>query len=227
MTKIKTIEEMIVMNYSYVTATLFTATLNSSDFYHRIEANIIGDLLIHKEEYKTLSSKNIALIGYCSQIDDVLFKTIAGLTEERQAAKFYYRVEEKINTFYMEFPLTLITFHHRRLQEIRSRVFEKGVLQPFSVDPQDHRKVKEAKYYENEDYYLKLVDICPVFYLLALGLAISSLTFVIEIFCDSFLRRLNAKTICKASSFRQKFVRKLRNRPRIIQVRPIYQDTFI
>lgn len=223
MRTIKTIEEMINMNYSYVASNLFTVSLNSSDFYHRIKANIIGDLTLHRDKYKTLSSKNIALIGPCNQIDDVLFKNIAGLIEERQVAKFYYKVEEKINTFYLEFPLTLTTFHHRRLQEIRLRVFETGLLQPLPVILQDNRKVTDVKYYENEDYYLKLVDIKPAFYLLAFGLAISSITFAIEFFCDSFLYRL--KTIC--GSFMQRFVRMIRNRPRVIEVRPIHQDTFI
>lgn len=211
---------MIDMNFSYLAPNNFIGTLNSSEYYQRIAPNIIGDVIPIGGNIKKLASENVAVIALCSDIDSAMMQNNSNVVEERQAVKFYYRVEEKFNTYYLEFPTTLITFYHRRLQEINTKVFESGVKQYFTAHKRDYRKEIDEKYNENEKHLLKLIDVAPGFYLLSIGLIVSGIVLAFEIFCHDCLRQLNFRNIFR----KRKREFKQRIRPRFIHVCSVRQD---
>lgn len=122
--KITTMEELIGGDYFFYADKIFTLQLNESEYYQRMSPRIT---IMEKIgfDFKNLSSQNTAIILMCSLIDAFLDDTIEGYG--RNAGTFYYKLDEKFNSFYLKFPLARYTFFSERLQEMSLRIFESGV----------------------------------------------------------------------------------------------------
>lgn len=183
-TKITTIDEMLRGNYSYLANRVFEFRSNESDHYKRMEANIKFTTYF-SFDFKNLSSSNVVLIEKCS-----FFAPDTESSENLQ--EFYYILEEKFQTFYAELFTAYPSFFVQRLREISLKVFESSIKTAWiETKPYVSRKLmKEREYYENEEYFLKLPDLTLVFYLLLIGLFLSSVIFLAELFWGRWKRWL-------------------------------------
>lgn len=221
--KLSSINELINGNYSFYVSKSFSAQLGESDYYSEINKKIILHQIdfINVFDFKYISSQNIAIIDSCKLIDVLLNNPAYSSSLDESAAEYYYKLDEKFNTHYLEFPTSKKSFFMNRLQEFSLRIFESGLKQLWSkINPvEDIKGLKERKYFENEEYLLTLFDILPAFYVLIFGLKLSTLTLLIEIHAHDFLGQLNWHNFVK------KFI--VNKQPakvhQIIQVRSLYE----
>ena len=219
------IDELIAGDYSFYVDPLFVAQLNGSEYYQKMSPKISKQLEDINLNYRNLSSQNIAIIMLCSNVPLILDKHKHPLYQNFGASEFYYKLEEKFNTFYLKLLVAPKSIFYERLQEFSLKVFESGIRQHWEVvnplmSAISSRKLQTT---HESDYYLNLADIAPAFYILALGLLISYFAVVIEFvyfFVDNKLRIIKNKP--KVSEFGKKTSHKVTHR--IIQVRPINQN---
>ena len=128
----------------------------------------------------------------CSRLKYVLSGYLHEFTPGTEAVKFYYMLDAKFSTFYLNLPVSRFSYFQQRLQELSLKIFESGIRQRWTTkNPfEDAQARKEREYYENEEYFLNLKDLTPAFYLLALGLTISAMTFLFEILWQSSTMKL-------------------------------------
>lgn len=219
-TKITTVDGLLNSNYSIYGTKIFLRQINSSDYYRRLEPKLVGLTSVINPKFKDLASRKISIIQSCSSIDHLLKGVDLNIRTENITV--YYKLDEKLNVFYLRYPTALGTWFLEKFQDLSSRLFESGLKQAWKLDlpREDLISFKEQQYYENEEYLLNLVDVSPAFYLLAFGLTLSAVTLLMEIFWHDFLRFMNWNKI----SERMKRVSERRKlRTRIVQVRPINQ----
>jgi hypothetical protein len=195
-----------------------------------MQPRIIETLEWDTADFKKLSSQKIAVVGSCSVIEGLFTNMKKDNESESEAIKFYYQIEEKISSFYLSFPTSIYTFFHQRLQELSLRVLESGIKQHWNaINPYEtFMAMKKRKYYENEEYLLTLNDIWPAFLLLAFGLILSSLVFLLEIFWHDFLQRFDMKKIFRnIRRFCFRMAWRPRNNVRFIQVQPAVAESVV
>lgn len=214
--KLTTIEEMINSDFSYYVDPIFSMQLNGSEYYQRMSPRMKHGKTMNIN-FKNFSSQNIVIITRCSIIDSYLDDSYqTGRPYDTRAFEFYYKLNEKFNSFYLELPIGSSTFFHKRLNEFSLRVFESGIKQASSVlNPNGNVAYRKPKALDQANDFADLIDIAPAFYLLAFGLTISLFTFLMEIFWNDFIQHLNISEIFK-NIFKAR-----RMHPEIIQVRPI------
>ena len=223
---ITTIDELIAGDYSFYVVKTFVLHLNGSEHYQRMSPKIDKHIETLNIDYKKLSSQNIVIVATCSNVDFILDESNHHFALKSGVSEFYYKLEERFNTYYLKFVVAPASLFYERLQEFSLKVFESGIRQRWEVEnilrtfgsSSEHRQTTQES-----DYYLNLYDIAPAFYILASGLLLSYFVAVIEI-VYVFVHR--------------KF-REIKNRPRvlkcgkrtsqvphqIIQVQPINQLT--
>jgi hypothetical protein len=163
----------------------------------------------------------VAIVHTCLEIENLLDEELSHLYELKQKpSDYYYKLDEKFNSFYLQFPIAKRSFFQKRLQELSLTVFESGISQAWNKGKlfAYAAALKERQFYENEDYFMKLFDIAPAFYVLGLGMGLSFMVLLMEIFCHDFLRLLSWRV------FKQRFGRIFNIRRRLnirfIQVQP-------
>ena len=220
-TKITTIDELISSNYSFYADPVFRSHLRSSNQYSKIESRIVGYLTFDDFSFKKFSSENIAIIQLCSRLNYILSGLLDKVTVENEATEFYYMLDAKFSTFYLNLPVSRFSYFQQRLQELSLRIFESGIRQRWTAkNPfEDAQARKEREYYENEEYFLNLKDLTPAFYLLVLGLTFSAIYFLLEIFWRDFLKKfIKDKSTRRVNNIAPK---KRTFRVKFVKVRPI------
>lgn len=212
---ITTIDKLLSSDYSYYVDKVFELRLSESEHYQRMSPKIVENYLETLElDYKNLSSMNVVIIATCSNLQWTISNSDSK-PFERRSYEFYYMLEEKFNSYYLEFPAADQNFFQKRLQAFSLRILESGIKQKWS-------NLKLKKTSKDSDQMLSLVNIAPAFYLLASGLGISILTFLMDIFRHDFLFQLDFRKILIKMG--RKVVKKCYATNRIILVRPINQD---
>ena len=219
------IDELIAGDYSFYVDPLFVAQLNGSEYYQKMSPKISKQLEHINLNYRNLSSHNIAIVATCLNLDFILDKSNKRVNVNAGASEFYYKLEEKFNTFYLKLLVASKSIFYERLQEFSLKVFESGIRQHWEVvnplmSAISSRKLQTT---HESDYYLNLADIAPAFYILAFGLLISYFAAVIEFvyfFVDSKLRIIKNKP--KVSECGKRTSHQVAHR--VIQVRPINQN---
>ena len=220
-TKITTIDELISSNYSFYASSVFLKYFSTSSDYVELKSRTVGFLSGHDLSFKKFSYENIAIIELCSRLDFILSGLMDKVTAENEAIEFYYMLDAKFSTFYLNLPLSFFSYFQQRLQDLSLRIFESGIRQRWTAkNPfEDAQARQERRYYENEEYFLNLKDLTPAFYLLALGLTISAMTFLFEIFWRDFLKNfIKDKSTRRVNNIAPK---KRTVRKKFIQVQPI------
>lgn len=227
--KITTINEMVQGNYSFYANSFFDYMLNGSELYLQIKPRVIDYWKSHN--YRKFASENIAIIETCSLIDYLLEKRPVMVSEKQEdLIDFYYKLDEKLTTYSLEYPIEPKSFFRDRLNQFSLRILESGIKTHWKekIPTENIKALRQRQYYENEEYLLKITDLTPAFYLLAFGLILSAITFVFEIFWHDFLSRLNwkglkngfQKSLTKTNNPKDRQASRCQYRVGFIQVRP-------
>ena len=187
-TKISTIDEMLQGDYGFYVDEAFINQMNGSDYYERMMPKIVKAVFEKQDPFKHVAFKNIVLIENCATIDFLLNEE-----SELGVSNYYYKLEEKFITFYLELLIDSITYFHQRLQDHSLQVFESGIKKAWTeMNPAvDQRGFMKREIDYNSNYMLNFNDILPAFYLLTIGLVISTFSFLLEIFLHDFLSKLD------------------------------------
>lgn len=220
--RITTIDELISSNFSIYAGNIFIRQINGSEFYQQIKSRLIEPTDSGIPSFKDLALRQIVVIHSCRTLD-VLMNEISPLVPyEKKPINFYYKLDEKFNTYHLHFPTALHTYFLQKFNDFSMMVFESGIKYIWYARPpyEDLRALKEREYYENEEYLLNILDLIPAFVLLATGLTLSTVIFLLSIFWDDFLSKFDWKKRT------EKFCRGLlkpKVNTQIIAVRPVNQ----
>lgn len=209
--RMQTIDEMIKKNFSFLVDNVFNVSMGHSEYYKKIEPMIIGFSFNSSSSFKDLALDRIVIIEHCSDIDNAF---LAG-----DASDFYYKLKQKFNTFYLNFPLSKATYFQSLFNDFSLRVFESGLrsLWKYEFRLQVHENFHRDK--TSDAIYLGLNEIIPVFYILSLGLTLATVIFFLEIFYNDCFQYLLLALI----KYKRKRKRNSKKR-KIIQVQSRISD---
>ena len=178
--RIKTVNELISSNFSFMADNAFKV----SNFYPELSEKIIGtfDNASGLNFSKTASEK-IGLIMACNMVDLFYQSTEEFVKVDKTAIDHYYRLPEKLLTYFMRFPTATFSPFTDRIQEFSLKVFQAGLRQHWSsmIDNEDMKAVRDREAIVSGDYLMKLGDIAGAFYLLGLGLLLAAFSLVLEV----------------------------------------------
>ena len=219
--KILTVDEMLKGDYRYYVDAAFRNQMNESDYLEQMSPNIIQSDFKKNVSYEYLASSKVVIVESCATIDYFL-----NVDSHLGANNYYYKLDEKFVSFYLEIVMNPETYFYQQLQEHSLRVFESGIKKAWTelnpaIDQISFRR-KEIVDSSNYEYMLNFNDITPAFYLLFIGLALSTICFFIEIFLNDFLSNIKFANIFYWLA--RKFKTKRRANHKIIQVRPILRN---
>lgn len=224
-TKITTINEMLSNDYSYYVSRVFEAELNGSDYYQRMKGKFVKNLETLALNYKKLSSQRIAIVTTCSHLDSILDKTNMHESHDERSFEYYYKLDEKFSSFFLALPVKKISFFREALQKLSLEIFESGIKQA-TTELNQQKKTKAfivTEDYNNANYMLNLRDISPAFYLLIIGLVLSSIAIIIETFWNDFMRH-NLQRCFTKFLIRNGIQTQKTFKHQVVQVRPVNQE---
>jgi uncharacterized membrane protein YeaQ/YmgE (transglycosylase-associated protein family) len=185
--KIKTIDEMLTKNFSFMVDPTFTHMIDSFEYGDQLRADQMKTIDSYNDvDYKSAAKQNVAIIGRCSQTIDY-----------SEINENYYIMDQKFFTFYKQFPTAPYSVFHERLEEFSLRLSETGVKDRWNQFlPYENALAKiKREYMEREEYLMNLDDLYPAFCLLLGGLAVATLVLIFELFLYSFICKMLARMI--------------------------------
>ena len=219
--KITEIDQLIAGDYSFYVDQFFVTQLNGSEYYQKMRPKIYKYTDTATLNYQNLSSQNVVIVAKCSTLDFFLDKSNDRIISTPGVSRFYYKLEEKFNIFFLKFLVAPRSFLYERLQEFSLKVFESGIRQHWDIM---NPLKPELKNLQETDYFLNLVDIAPAFYILACGLLISFFVAAFEFFYQ-FFRRKFSKIENELMASDLELISPQPITHRIVQVRPINQNS--
>lgn len=193
-------------------------------FYRVIERSgefpeVLGRMEIGREipDFQQLAKQNYAMIARCDMIKFMYDDQTKVIVSDH-----FYLLSETTMPFYETIRLAPLSPFYHSLQMSHDYVFESGIRQHWLKFWSSQKRAinfREVNYIEKEKYLLTIEDVYGVFYILLVGYGIALLVFLVEIFWNECLSRIDFKNIV------QKFTRriKFKNRHGIvrqIEVRP-------
>ena len=211
-----TIHDMMQGNFTFHVNSLFKDMFSFSDDYPELKN---AEVLNYQRnlDYESFASNKVVIITLCSEIEFLMSDMSPELPYERKPINFYYVLPEKFYSFYLFFTMSYFSPFGERMQKYSLRIFESGIKQKLTaMNPyEDLRAKKEREYYENEEYFLNLNDLLPIFYILIGGYIVSAFLFLMEIFVQQCLQK---KRFRKCKIFKKKTTRR---QFKVIRVRPV------
>jgi hypothetical protein len=230
--RITTVQGMIDSNFTVKVDPVFMKMLlEGSEQNRKFLDKISGEFpSVNDLNFKELSAANTGLILSCN-VAGVLYHDIGKISSvDRNAIDFYYRLPEKIFSFFAQFPTAPYSPFADRLQHYSLKIHESGIKQRWMnlLLFEDMVEVKKREYNAREEYLLNLQDMLGAFYCLGIGLTAAFIAFLLEIFWYDCVDRLMWEMIAKPIRRRlRRWTWRNKVAPRrIIQVRP-FDDSVV
>jgi hypothetical protein len=190
--RISTVDGLFGQNFTFLMNQVSERLMRETDVYEKMKPNVkvLSSILKSLEEH---SEANEVIIDWCHILDKELIKHSSNVVEddERDPNEFYYKLNEMLYVIPKAFYVSFFTPFYAQFKDFSLRVFESGLKEAWQHSKRfEYGAIrKEHQFYENEEYYMKLKDIAPAFYLIAIGLAASALAFTVEIAIHAFKSR--------------------------------------
>jgi hypothetical protein len=183
--KITSIQGMIDSTYSFLVDPALMRKSKAYGGYQQLHSKFSG--IFQRDDFSRLheiSANQTGIILSCRVITSMFTDAVEVFNFSQRAIDYFYRVPEKLNTFYNYFPTAPFSPFADRLQEYFSRMFESGIRQHWSdfVSFEDMSVVKQREAEANEEFLLRFDDTFGAFYCLGIGLAVSLIAFLLEVF---------------------------------------------
>jgi hypothetical protein len=123
--RITTVEEMLAKNYTFHVDILFSRLLRSSGTHQNLQAKITGNFETQYLDYEKLAAENVGIISSCNNMY-IMFHDMDQLYRSFGAVDYYYRLPEKIFTWYLSYTTAPYSIYADRLQEYSLRIHESG-----------------------------------------------------------------------------------------------------
>lgn len=223
--RLQTYNDLVKSDFNLKVDPLFYDIIKSSkdfpNFEKRVEKLSLGPEFFYFDKW---SKNNTAIVLRC----DVAETFYYNLNSSEGPVDYYYMLPEKFQKSLTSFELSDDSPYTSILQHYSNLVFESGIKshwKNFIIKLKDYRADFEQRYYTNEDYYLKISDLKPVFVVWMLCLLASTFVFLLEIFCHDFLQNLNLGIANRAYwnaivSMGNKKPKPKKEKVRFIQVKP-------
>ena len=182
--RLKTVNELLNSNFTFIADTIFTRRVNSSEFFPELSNKIMTNIdVIGNLNFKKLAQTKTGLILTCNSVDVLYHANDDYVKVDKTAIDFYYQLPEKLHTFYLKFTTGIFSPFTDRLQDLSLKFFEGGLghLWKSMIEKENMKAVREREAIESGDYLMGLGDIAGAFYILGVGLALAALVFVFEL----------------------------------------------
>jgi hypothetical protein len=201
--RVETVSELLKMNISMNVDAAFHEIMRKSEEFKELKvAEIIYEL--KTLNYSELAANKTGIVLSCNKVD-MLYQNIENLTEYDigSAADFYYKVPEKLYTFYSKFLVGIDSPLTDRLQDYSLKLFESGVRQHWRsmITFEDIEKYKQRRLQEDEQL-LKIEDLIGAFYYLGIGLGLASVGFAMELIVHQIWKMLERRRKPKQTGVR-------------------------
>lgn len=176
--KIATARQLMNQKYLFYVDPIFEHMLNFSEHFESFrKITLVSDF---KElNYSHLAQENVGIIMPCTVADRYLLdKEYLSEFNISNVADYYYKVPEKLYTYYMRFIARTYSQFADRIQEYILRIFEAGLRQRWKSEL-NFEKVDLIK--NEEIFFFTLKDMAGAFLYLGVGHAISFIVFLLEL----------------------------------------------
>lgn len=213
--RITTIDELVDGDYSFHVSRRFSLELNGSEHYQKMSSRIVKPLETLTFNYKQTAADNVVLVDTCSLFEDILeHPENYFFGQHDKPSMFYYKLDQSFSSFSLKFPIAEFSQIQQRLEEWSLRVFESGIKQASTtLNPLGRTPFSSIPKIEEDQILMNLGNIAPAFYMLAFGLILAAIVFLLEIFYHDFLNKF------QSSQFSRIFKKFTIKRHRVIQVR--------
>lgn len=192
--RISSFDELLDSNLSIATVITFVKQINRTENYEKIQRNLVGTSYTSGQyldwaETLHLKMGTFVIIDICSIIDEELKTMTIGRVQNSSAIdhsgifKKFYKLDEIILSYPRGMYMSYLSYFYKTFQDFALRVLESGIMS-FWKDPipfEFGALARELEYYENEEFYMKLNELTPAFYILVAGIAFSLIAFLGEL----------------------------------------------
>lgn len=206
--RFKTFDELFDSNLKMKVDALFYRVIERSGEFSKVFDRMeIGKNI---PDFQQLAKENYAMIARCDML-----KFVYDDQKEEIVSDLFYFLSDTIMPFYETIRLAPLSPFYHSLQMSHDYVFESGIRQHWLRFWSSRKNAKNLR----EVYLLTIEDVYGVFYILLAGYGISLLVFLVEIFWNGCLSRINFKNIVlsftRGTGFKKRryFVRQIKVRP--------------
>ena len=218
--RLKTVDELLNSNYEFQSSPLFEYTLRNSSLIQRMSTRLNSSgLLMGADDGMHVIEQSYVFIRTCHESKTALSHK---LTNGRYVSDYYYLLPEEFSWQYIQLEASYLNPFVERFQYFMDLCFQAGLPQMWKVMASQNNSEFMTRQNRDERDYLELQDLGSFFGVLIIGLALSGLALLIEIFHHDCLRRLNLSGIVKflRNGMRKMFQGRKKPKVRRIYVRP-------
>lgn len=178
-------------DFNYLVDLMCLETLKSSTENKSLIAKMkVIDQRLSQIDFQQKASEKTAFILRCDMAEYLIYAKSDQLNQNID--DFYYLLPDQINSFFESFLTSFSSPHYNKLQQYSRRVFESGIRQYW-------KRLKLTKDVHidsgfmssnNQGNLFDLKDLRGVFLILAIGLTLAGLIFIIEIFWNDCVSKL-------------------------------------
>jgi hypothetical protein len=179
--RITTVDDMMNSNFIFC-SNYFTYNFLSLNGQNTSRHSLCNEMYDNNDiDYKTKAANQTVLIMRCDNAYD-MFNTRHVKYTYGHPTNFYYILPEKLHFFYEQIRTGSYSPFTYKFQELSLRIFESGIRQHWQMQLHNSSNEIDLKQIaiDNEDFLLKMDDLKFVFVICFFGLAVASITFVIE-----------------------------------------------
>ena len=221
--RIKSVDDLLNTNYKFISNPIFEYTIKNSSLIQRMSSRLNSSgLVMGAEGGKYVIEQRYVFIRTC---DEVKLGLNYKLSNGQFVKNYYYQLPEELSWQYIQLEASYLNPFVERLQYYLDLCFQAGLPQMWRVmASQDYSEFINTQSTDERDY-LELQDIGSFFWVLIIGLGLSGLALLIEIFYHDCITNVNFRS-CSRGWFRnlfQKRQRKNKLKVRKILVRPAHR----
>ena len=217
---LKTVDDLLESDYKISSGSLFEYTFRNSSLIQRMSSRLNSSGLVNGPEVDSQTTdRSYVFIRTC---DEAKVTLSLKLTNGLHVSDYYYLLPEELSWQYIQLEASYLNPFVERFQYFMDLCFQAGLPQMWKVMASQNNSEFMTRQNRDERDYLELQDLGSFFGVLIIGLALSGLALLIEIFHHDCLRRLNLSGIVKflRNGMRKMFQGRKKPKVRRIYVRP-------
>lgn len=188
--RIDTIDELLASNFELMVAEGFAFSIKDVQEYKVLKMNVSATRLELKEYIQEIIRQHFVFILRC---DDAEIELSFRMANGRYFSDLYYILPERISTRFIMLEASFSNPFLHRLQYFMDLSFEAGLPHMWNVLMNQVFSKRKFIDVDEDQVFLALKDIAPIFFILITGCIFSTFVFLFEIFYQSCWRHVSVK----------------------------------
>lgn len=223
-TRLKTVADLLNSNYEFQSGQLFEDSLRNSSLVRAMSSRLnASGLQMGAEDGRYIIDQQYVFIRTCDYAKVTLSEKI---TDGRHVSDYYFLLPEELSWQFVQLEASFSNPFVERFQYFMDLSFQAGLPHMWKVFVSQDRQEFFNVYAQDERDYLELQDLGSVFGVLLIGLLLSALVLLIEIFYYDCVKSLDLRGKVRKLWIRMRNVLQRKNKvenPKVrrINVRPM------